>query len=160
MANAVGALVAAGFLFAASAGAAAAQDASAAPNFGSVALTSGFQPDPHNVSVVSGGTINVASTIGGACTGFVSNAPDFDLTYTAGSVGLPLIISVMANSDTTLVVNAPDGTWFCDDDSGEGLNPRVTFTKPTSGLYDIWVGTVGSASNIAATLTISETSSR
>ena len=43
------------------------------------------------------------------------------LNYRAGSY--PLIISVASRSDTTLVVNGPDGSWYCDDDGGNyGLN--------------------------------------
>ena len=71
--------------------------------------------------------------------GQISNAPDFEVTYSSGS--LPLVFRTQANSDTTLIVNGPDGLWYCDDDSGEGLNAQVTFTKPQSGTYDIWVGT-------------------
>lgn len=124
------------------------------PNYGSVSLTTGFAPDPYIVNVLSGGTINAAG-IGGSCRGFISNAPDFDLYFTGGS-SLPLIISVASNADTTLVVRAPDGLWYCDDDSGQGLNPSVRFNNPRSGLYDIWVGTYGNASNQPAQLNISE----
>ncbi|HRH21034.1 MAG TPA: peptidase, partial [Brevundimonas sp.] len=79
--------------------------------------------------------------------------PDFELTYSAGS--LPLIISVNSNADTTLVVNAPDARWYCDDDGGNGLNPSLRWNAPMSGTYDIWVGTFGGG-NAPATLSISE----
>ena len=95
---------------------AAAQDYNADPNFGTLNLASGFTPDPQVVAVRSGGEIN-AATISQSCQGFISNAPDVRLNYTAGS--LPLIISVAADADTTLVVNGPDGSWYCDDDGGE-----------------------------------------
>ena len=56
----------------------------------------------------------------------------------------------------TLLVNAPDGSWYCNDDSN-GLNPMVSWSSPRSGQYDIWIGTYGSGSGMAsATLTISE----
>lgn len=131
-----------------------AQNWQLSPNYGSVSLRTGFTPDPYIVNVLSGGTINAAG-IGGACRGFISNAPDFDLYFTGGS-SLPLLISVASNADTTLVVRAPDGLWYCDDDSGQGLNPSVRFNNPRSGLYDIWVGTYGNASNQPAQLNISE----
>jgi hypothetical protein len=153
-------LAASAALIAATAGIASAQDYKAQATYGSANLTSGFQPDPHDVSVVSGGTVNVAQTLGNNCTGFVANAPDFDLTFTAGAAGYPLIISVTSTADTTLVINGPDGQWYCDDDSGEGNNPSVRFNAPASGLYDIWIGTYGGASNISSTLTISEGMSR
>jgi hypothetical protein len=137
---------------------AAAQDYNADPNFGTLDLASGFTPDPQVVAVRSGGAIN-AATISQSCQGFISNAPDVRLNYTAGS--LPLIISVAADADTTLVVNGPDGSWYCDDDGGEnGLNPMVRFNAPGSGQYDIWIGTYGNASLQPAQLNISELTSR
>ena len=134
---------------------AAAQDVSADPNYGTVNLRTGFTPDPHVVAVRSGGEIN-AQTINGSCQGFISNAPDVRLVFEAGS-SLPLILSVAAAADTTLVVNAPDGRWYCDDDGGEGgLNPMVRFNAPASGRYEIWVGTYGSPTLRNARLHISE----
>ena len=150
-------------LLAAISGVAAAQDWHQPATYGSAQLTTGFEPDPHLVTLSSGGPIDAAQSIGNGCSGFIANAPDFDLTYTAGSGGnqLPLIISVNSQSDTTLVVNGPDGKWYCDDDSGQGaLNPSLTFTHPQSGLYDIYVGTYGSSNLQPATLSISEVSSQ
>ncbi len=131
---------------------AAAQDTSATAAYGSVRLNSGFTPDPHSISLTAGGSID-ASRIGSPCQGSIANAPDYEVTYSAGS--LPLYIYVNAGSDTTLVVNGPDGQWYCDDDSNGGVNPQVTFNSPRSGTYDIWVGTYGGGT-AAATLHISE----
>ncbi|MEN0653967.1 MULTISPECIES: peptidase S1 [Hyphobacterium] len=136
-------------------GMAEAQNWQAAPTYGNVSLRTGFAPDPYRVNVLSGGPINASTSIGGSCRGYIANAPDFDLYFTAGS-SLPLIISVSSNADTTLVVRAPNGLWYCDDDSGQGLNPSVRFNTPMSGLYDIWVGTYGNASNQQAQINISE----
>jgi hypothetical protein len=137
-----------------------AQDWRQAPTYGTVTLSSGFTPDPHNLSVESGGPINAAQTLGGECVGFIANAPDVDLQWTAGSTSLPLVISVDSRADTTLAINAPDGKWYCTDDGGiNALNPGIRFDNPMSGLYDIYVGTYGSSSNNAATLSISELSS-
>lgn len=137
---------------------AAAQDYNADPNFGTLNLASGFTPDPQVVAVRSGGEIN-AATISQSCQGFISSAPDVRLNYTAGS--LPLIISVAADADTTLVVNGPDGSWYCDDDDGDkGMNPMVRFNTPASGQYDIWIGTYGNASLQPAQLHVSELTSQ
>lgn len=139
------------------AGTAQAQDWSLNPTYGTVSLNSGFQPDPYYVSLRSGGNINAAS-LGGNCRGYIANAPDFRLNF-RGSSSLPLVISVDSGADTTLVINAPDSRWYCDDDSGSGLNPSINFgNSPMSGQYDIWVGTYGNASLQNATLAISELS--
>ena len=82
------------------------------------------------------------------------SAPDVRLVYEAGSY--PLIVSVASNADTTLVVNGPDGSWYCDDDSGEGVNPSLRFNGPKAGRYEIWIGTYANASLQPAQLHISE----
>lgn len=130
-----------------------AQDSSANPSYGTLTLSSGFTPDPNITSVQAGGSTD-ASNIGSPCTGTIANAPDVRLNYSAGS--LPLLISVASDHDTTLVINAPDGQWYCDDDSGEGVNPLVNFPKPMSGRYEIWVGTYSSGEYRSAQLHISE----
>lgn len=130
-----------------------AQDTGADPSYGTVNLNAGFLPDPYQVNLSSGGNTD-ASNIGSPCTGMIANAPDVRLVYSSGSS--PLIISVNSSSDTTLVVNAPDGLWYCDDDTGEGVNPSVRFNKPMSGRYEIWVGTYGDGGYHSATLDISE----
>lgn len=121
------------------AGVAHAQDPRARATYGSERLTSGFTPDPYTVNLTAGGSIQ-ASSIGSGCSGMIAGPPDFELTYSSGS--LPLYFRTAASADTTLVVNAPNGAWYCDDDSGaEGLNAQVLFTSPASGAYDVWVGT-------------------
>jgi hypothetical protein len=120
--------------------------------YGEVTLTAGFTPDPMTVDVIAGGG-NDAFLVDDTCRGTIATAPDYQVTYTAGA--FPLIISVLSDADTTLVINGPDGGWYCDDDSGGRLNPVVTFDTPASGTYDIWVGTFGDAT-APATLYISE----
>lgn len=135
-----------------------AQDFSAAPNYGTVRLTAGFAPDPYVVDVRAGGNLD-ASGISPRCRGGVSNAPDVRLHYVAGS--LPLIISVASSADTTLVINGPDGSWYCNDDGGvNGLNPSLRWNSPQSGQYDIWVGSYDSSTTPAARLHISEVGSQ
>lgn len=132
----------------------AAQDVEADPNYGTIELSAGFTPDPYGVDLESGGDID-ASGLGQPCTGYISDAPDVRLVYSIGNY--PLMISVQSGADTTLVVNAPDGQWYCDDDGGNiGANPSVRFNNPMSGRYEIWVGTYGSASLAPAQLQISE----
>ena len=151
-------------LVASLAGVAVAQNYSLAPAYGTMNLTAGFSNDPRIVAVRSGGTIDAAALMSrphvGTCTGGIANAPDVRLNYTAGT-GLPLIISVSASADTTLVVNAPDGNWYCDDDGGvNGLNPALRFTSPPSGQYDIWIGTYNGTAQLPAQLYVSELTSQ
>jgi len=132
----------------------AAQNVNETPNYGTINLRSGFLPDPRIIALQSGGNIDVSQQ-NSNCRGFITNAPDVRLNYVAGS--LPLYISVESSADTTLVVNAPDGTWYCDDDGGtRGLNPSIRFETPQTGRYEIWVGTYGGPELRNARLHISE----
>ncbi|MGV3578232.1 peptidase S1 [Brevundimonas sp.] len=129
---------------------AAAQDASAAATSGGMRARAGFTPDPIRVNIYSGGSID-ASRLGGSCVGMIASAPDYEFTYTAGS--FPLSFRVQSQGDTSLIINGPDGRWYCNDDA-QGLNPILTWGRPPSGSYDIWVGAVGEAAS--ATLLITE----
>lgn len=122
------------------------------PNYGSVRLETGFTPDPWTKSILAGGSI-AASAAQSGCEGKVSAAPDLQLNFEAGD--LDLTIKAVANEDTTLLVNSPGGRWYCDDDSGGDLDPKVTITNPQSGRYDIWVGTYN-GSMVQSTLEVSE----
>ncbi len=134
-------------------------DMSQTPAYGEVSLSAGFQPDPHTVAISAGGAYDASQIEGASCTGWIASAPDYRVQYTSGS--LPLIFSVAAESDTTLVVNGPNGDWYCDDDGGEaGLNPMIRFDQPGSGQYDIWVGTYAEGALQQSTLHVSELTSQ
>ena len=131
-----------------------AQDIGRTPISGTVNLDAGFTPDPKIVSVTSGGRHDTSQSIGGACTGFVSGAPDVRVNYNTAST-MPLIFSVTADGDTTLVINGPDGRWYCNDDTN-GLDPQVRFDNPNTGRYEVWIGTFGGREQMPARLAISE----
>lgn len=125
------------------------------PAYGTIALATGFEPDPYQVELRSGGPVDAAG-LGSPCVGYIANAPDVRLNFTGGS-SLPLVLSVSSSVDTTLVVNDPNGEWYCDDDGGNnGLNPSIAFDRPASGQYDIWIGTYSNTSLQPAVLNISE----
>lgn len=130
-----------------------AQNINLQATFESVKLSGGFTPDPMTYDVVSGGSID-ASKLDGGCTGYIADAPDFQLTFESGI--LELWISVISAADTTLVINTPTGDWICDDDSGGDLDPSIHFPNSPSGVYDVWIGTYDSTNTHDATLYISE----
>ena len=137
-----------------------AQDYNAAPNYGTRRLVTGFLPDPKVVAVRAGGNIDANDAVGSHCRGFITNRPDVRVYYQAGNT-YPLILSVDSREDTTLVVNGPDGRWYCDDDSGNrGMNPSIRFRRPMSGRYEVWVGTYRAGPSAPARLHISEIESQ
>jgi uncharacterized protein YraI len=127
---------------------------SLSPNYGSSTLASGFVPDPFTVGVTSGGSVNVAY-LGGGCTGFATSAPDFSINYTSGAFPT-LRFYFIGNGDSTLIINAPSGSYFCNDDSFGTLNPTIDFSAPSSGRYDIWVGSYAEGAFVSGTLYVTE----
>lgn len=130
-----------------------AQDVSLDANYGDVSLDAGFLPDPYTVDILAGGDQS-AGDLGDACIGSISDAPDLQPDFTP--VTSSLYVSVLSAADTSLIINTPDGSWVCDDDSGGELNPSLVFSSDQSGTFDIWVGAVGSDELVDATLYISE----
>ncbi|MFQ3567542.1 MAG: SH3 domain-containing protein [Aggregatilineales bacterium] len=126
------------------------------PIYGSVALSSGFVSDPYSVNVASGGPVNV-SYLGGGCTGFATSQPTFSVNYTTGGFTL-LRFYFIGAGDTSMVVNAPNGAYFCNDDSFGTLNPTLDFNSPASGRYDIWIGSFFEGDSINGTLYVTEIS--
>lgn len=128
---------------------------SGTPLYGTINLNGGFTPDPRDIQVRAGGDTSVDTlSLPGHCTGhIVTGQPDIRLNFTPGSA--PLRIASCADSDTSLIINDPSGTWHCNDDT-EGTNPVVAFQSPRAGQYDIWVGTYAAGSSQPATVRISE----
>lgn len=124
-------------------------------NFGTVSLNSGFMPDPHTASGTSGGATD-ATTLGTAgCVGWIAGTPDHLFNATTAFANL----RVMAHStaDITLVIQKPDGTYICNDDS-EGTNPMVEANFP-AGVYKVWIGSYEQGTNSPYTLGFTEINS-
>jgi hypothetical protein len=130
-----------------------------APNYGSTELAAGFTPDPFSQILTSGGPID-ASYLGNECRGWATAAPDFDVTYESGSMTLLRFYFVADTAvDTTLIINAPDREWYCNDDAPGTIDPMVDFANPGPGLYDIWVGSYEEGTTVEGTLYVTELSS-
>lgn len=136
----------------------AAQNLGGEPLFGTVTLSAGFMPDPHRVSLTAGGETDLAASglsdavTGSSCVGMIAaGQPDVRLHY---SGGMRLQIGARSSADTSLLINLPDGTWRCVDDT-YALQPALTFEPAPEGQYDVWVGTFGSEP-AAAELLITE----
>ncbi len=141
------------------------QDWTMDPTYEDLYLEEFFTPDPTVVEILAGGAIDLAlSSVLGlprSATGFVAMAPDLDLYYiTTGTMSLTIRVRGYGE-DTVLLVNDPDGRWFFNDDSpdfedGGFLDPSITFNRPISGLYSIWVGTFSTSELVPVDLEITE----
>ncbi|MCA9532441.1 MAG: hypothetical protein KC593_02135 [Myxococcales bacterium] len=123
-------------------------------NFGTIALSPGFVPDPHIAAGVSGGNVD-ASTLNPQCRGYVSSRPDH-LFVAGGQFNLVRFIVNAGSSDTTLVIRKPDGTYLCDDDgAGAGTNPAVQ-AMLAPGTYQVYIGSYMQGQNYPYNLAVTE----
>jgi hypothetical protein len=130
----------------------------AEPLYATHSLAVGFMPDPFATAVTAGGTTDAYNTDvrtaeGNFCSGYVAaEQPDVRVNYDGGGF---LRFYAASDADTTLIINAADGQWYCNDDE-VGLNPGVNFYAAPAGQYDIWVGRLGSSEGAPATLFVTE----
>ena len=54
--------------------------------------------------------------------------------------GYRLRVSVRSQCDSTLLIQTGVDNWFFDDDDNGNLDAEIVLTRPSSGLFDIWVG--------------------
>ena len=125
--------------------------------FGQQSLQAGFLPDPYVRNLTAGGRVNLADCSPYLGAGWVLSQPEFRLQYqgTSPTGRLTFAVEARSNVDPILVVNAPDGSWYYNDDYS-GFNSAIVFTNPMSGLYDIWTGSYNRSSNNPAQLIITE----
>lgn len=122
------------------------------PYYGDVHLESGFMPDPYIKTITAGGSVDLSQY---GHTGYSGRKPDIDFYFTpSGNTGEKLTISVQSETDTILLINGPEETWYFSDDA-DGTNPAIIFSNPNGGLYSIFVGTFDSGT-AEAELMISE----
>jgi len=129
-----------------------------ASNFGRFSMSMGFQPDPTTIRVTSGGDLNAAAG-GPGCAGWVTAQPDVIIDFTAMTGFLRFAFRPDdSREDATLVINDPQGDWYCNDDA-VGLMPMVDFADARPGQYDIWVGSYESGAYVTGSLLVTELSS-
>jgi hypothetical protein len=127
------------------------------PTYGEISLGNDFGTDPHSVTIVAGGAVN-SNYLGGECSGFVSEGPDFRLIWEGAPARLIFYFEPNEEgADPTILVSLPDGAWECNDDIEEGnLNPMALVSDAQPGQYDIWVGSYGEGDYIEGTLHIAD----
>lgn len=127
------------------------------PFFGTSTLEAGFSSDPRTVTVSAGGGV-LNPLDGPGCVGYIGVLPTHIVDYTAGAHSTLTFSSAPTDpaGDLTLVVRTPSGVYHCDDDSGEGTNPRIDVDSPESGEYRIWAGSFSNVLVENTVLAVSE----
>lgn len=101
-------------------------------------MAAGFALDPFLVSLNGGGEVD-ASTIHSDCVGYINDQPVLTANW-EGTVDA-LRVFFYSDSDSTLVIQQPDGSYLCNDDLADNvLDPEIAVTQPVTGVYKLWVG--------------------
>jgi hypothetical protein len=128
------------------------------PTYGSATIGDNSSPDPFSVEVLAGGTVDISTlALGPGCTGFAAVAPDFRFNYTGTASHLRVFYIANDGSDGSLIINAADTNWYCNDDDlvSATTNPMIEISSPQTGQYDVWVATAGTI-NISGILYVTE----
>ncbi len=108
------------------------------PRYGSYSLAPRFSPAPFTLDVLSGGDVVVKPlALADNCLGYAASDPDVLVELAAGFDRITFLVA--SAEDTTLIVNLPNGSWSCNDDSN-GLNPALVYHNVIPGAYRIWIG--------------------
>ncbi|MEM6957634.1 MAG: hypothetical protein AAF411_01490 [Myxococcota bacterium] len=110
-----------------------------------VALAPGFSA-PMILEGRAGGTTD-ASSLGDGCIGNIGSDPDHVFELSAAIPNLRFYAH--ASEDITLVIQRPDNSYICNDDTEE-LNPVVTMDSFPPGTYKVWVGSYAAEGSFAA----------
>jgi hypothetical protein len=125
-------------------------DPESPPLFGSATLESGFSPDPYQVDVEAGGSVDT-SDLSPAC-GYTSFHPVFVLDWDGGAEPfLRLFFTPDNEAITSLLVHTPDGEWLCEN------GPVLDLPAAAPGEYAIWVGTPEKGTLVDGSLSITGT---
>jgi len=125
-----------------------------APRYGRHALAPGFTPAPARYDALSGGDIAVKSlNLGDNCLGYAASDPDFLIELNNEFSRITFLVA--SADDTTLIINLPNGSWACNDDTN-GLNPALVFHNAPPGAFQVWIGSYTAETNDESVLYISE----
>lgn len=115
-------------------------------NFGTVALSTGFMPDPKVAQGRSGGAVDISTlTTNTDCKGWIfASKPDhLFVAQTAFSGNFRILAhsTSQPSQDITLVVQRPDGTYVCNDDAAPpATDPTIANQQWMPGVYKVWIG--------------------
>jgi hypothetical protein len=129
-------------------------------NFGTISLAPGFDSTTASLSGYTGGSYSLSAITkrdanNKACIGFADPTPDHIVVLQKDFSNLRITVD-SDGSDTTLLVQAPDGKIYCGDDTGRRKDASVALNQWKQGNYKIWVGTFNPGVKLNYTLTIQQ----
>lgn len=128
----------------------------AEPSYGQVNLEPSFATQ--SIEISAGGDVDLFSFNMQGCVGYTASAPDVQLNWSGDNNALFMHFEAQnSGDDATLIIGAPNGQWYCNDDAGMStLNPGIALKKAPAGIYNIWVGTYSQGQSVNGVLQVSE----
>lgn len=129
-------------------------------NFGTISLAPGFDTATASLSGYTGGSYSLSAITNRdvnnkACIGFADPTPDHIIVLQKDFSNLRIAVN-SNGSDTTLLVEAPDGKIYCGDDTGRGKDASIALNQWKEGSYKIWVGTFNPGVKLNYTLSVQQ----
>lgn len=127
---------------------------------GAISLSAGDAP--YAAAVTAGGEVDVRSlnltgVDGTSCNGHAPDAPQAAITLDGTARLLRLFFVANDFSDSTIVVQAPNGSFYCNDDfPGGNLNPLADIPNAGPGVYNVFVGTFSAGDSHEGVLYITQ----
>ncbi|MEC4983605.1 MAG: hypothetical protein SAJ37_00270 [Oscillatoria sp. PMC 1068.18] len=115
-----------------------------AANFDQLILAASSGSDSRSVTGHTGGSYLLSAIANrdrqnNPCVGFAAPTPDHTMTLEKDFSKLKVQVNT-GGKDTTLVIQAPDNTVLCGDDTGSNKDASIEATNWKKGTYKIWVG--------------------
>jgi hypothetical protein len=127
-------------------------------NFGTISLAPGFDTVTASLSGYTGGSYSLSAISNRdvnnkACIGFADPTPDHIVVLQKDFSNLKIAVN-SRGSDTTLLIQAPDGKIYCGDDSGKRKDASIAVSKLKAGTYKVWVGSFNPGIKVNYTLSV------
>lgn len=131
-----------------------------AANFDSLTLAPGFPAGAGAVQGYTRGSFSLSSIAnrdraGNMCLGFADSTPDHILVLQRNFSRLDIQVN-SGGGDTTLLIQGPDRTVRCGDDTGRSKDASIGDSNWQAGQYRVWVGSFDSGVRYDYTLTVRE----
>lgn len=129
-------------------------------NFGTISLAPGFDTTNASVSAYTGGSYSLSAISNRdrdnkACIGFADPNPDHILVLEKDFSNLRVAVD-SGGSDTTILIQGPDNTIYCGDDSGRRKDASIENPNWKAGNYKVWVGTFNPNVRLNYNLTVQQ----
>jgi hypothetical protein len=139
-------------------------DNALAPTQAAVEIGDTLAQDPLLIPLQGGGendifALNPQLDARTGCEGYMNAAPTMAITLLSEQALLRLFfLPDGGTGDATLIMAAPDGSWYCNDDSYNSLHPTLSIVGAAPGTYQVWVGNYDASEPLAGALYLTRSS--